>query len=340
MPDATVVAFSKRFRWVEVNKDHGGAALTKQFNVSAFPSFITINRDGREIYRFQAYMKPPQFVKELSEAMRRWGLFKEGKPWDDPNPRPSRLCDTGTIETFRTPGSGVSGGLAFLDGDLLLAQWPDRLPGASDKEEETPTATLYRLDASNGSIKSQAPIPTSIADLCVDGGRLYGVESGWTAGLPIHEIDPATGKSLRAIVTEANKTTKSYGAKGIAAWRGRLFVLDGMPGTIHEVDKMTGEIVRTLKTSEKWLAGLTTDGDLFVAGSRTAIVWISPESGEVVRKVPVNYSIRSLEAFEGAVYVMEQPVFGYDKDHHWIQVWPKPEQTVVYKLRLTDGRLP
>lgn len=334
MPDAAVVAFSRQFHWVEINKDHApGGAITKRFNVSAFPSFITINRAGQEIYRFQAYMKPPEFLKELTEALRRWRLFKSGRPWDDPNPRASKICEEGTIEMFRAPGSGVSGGLAFLGGDLLLAQWPDRLPGGSDEEKETPTATLYRLDVANGSVKARAPIPTAIADLCVDAGRLYGIESGWTAGLPIHEIDPATGKSVRAIVTEANKANKSYGAKGIAAWRGRLFVLDGMPGTIHEVDKVTGDIVRTLKTGEKWLAGLATDGDLLVAGSRTAIVWVTPETGEVVRKVAVNYAIRALEAFDGAVYVMEQPVFGYDKDHRWIQVWPKPGETVVYKLQ-------
>jgi hypothetical protein len=329
LPDATVVAFSRRLNWVEVNKDHPpGDAITKRFNVSAFPSLITINRAGQEIYRFQAYMKPPEFLKELGEALRRWQLFKSGKPWDDPNPRPAKICDEGTIESFRTPGSGVSGGLAFLDGDLMLIQWSDRLPG-----EGEPTATLYCLDSTTGAIKSRASIPTSIADLCVDNGRLYGVESGWTAGLPIHELDPATGKSVRAIVTEANKASKAYGAKGITAWRGHLFVLDGMPGTIHEVDKTTGDIVRTIKTTEKWLAGLATDGDLLVAGSRTAIVWINPESGEVVRKVPVNYSIRAIEALNGALYVMEQPVFGYDKDHKWIQVWPRPAETVIYKLQ-------
>jgi hypothetical protein len=330
LPDATVVAFSRGFHWVEVNKDHGGAEITKRFNVNAFPSFITVNRAGQEIYRFQAYMKPPQFLKELEEAVRRWTLFKAGKPWDDPNPRPANICDEGAIETFRAPGSGVSGGLAFLGGDLMLAQWSDRLPGQGDAE---PTATLYRLDPSNGAVKNRAPIPTAIADLCVNEGRLYGVESGWTAGLPIHELDPATGKSLRQIVTEANKKTKSYGAKGIAAWRGRLFVLDGMPGTIHEVDQATGNIVRTITTKEKWLAGLATDGDLLVAGSRNAILWIDPESGEVVRKIAVNYQVRAIEALAGAVYVMEQPVFGYDKDHKWIQVWPRPEQTVVYKLQ-------
>jgi hypothetical protein len=333
LPDAAVVAFSGRFHWVEVNRDRApGDAITKRFNVSAFPSFITVNHAGQEIYRFQSYMKPPEFLKELSEALRRWRLFKSGQPWDDPNPRPATICESATVESFRAPGSGVCGGLAWLDGDLLVAQWPDRLPGQESERKEQPVATLFRLDAATGEVKGRAPIPTAIADLCVNGGRLYGVESGWTAGLPIHEIDPATGKGVREIVTEANKTNKSYGAKGIAAWRGRLFVLDGMPGTINEVDEKTGDIVRTLKTGEKWLAGLTTEGDELVAGSRTAIVWVDPETGEVKRKIPVNYSIRAIEACNGALYVMEQPVFGYDKDHHWIEVWPRPGQTVVYKL--------
>jgi hypothetical protein len=75
------------------------------------------------------------------------------------------------------------------------------------------------------------------------------------------------------------------------------------------------------------------DRGLFVAGSRTAIFWIDPESGKVVRKLPVNYQIRSVEAHDGVIYVMEQPVFGYDKEHRRIQVWPRPNQTVLYKLR-------
>jgi len=64
-----------------------------------------VNRAGQEIYRFQAYMKPSGFLKELAEATRRWTLFKSGKPWDDPNPRPAQICDEGIIETFRAPGS-------------------------------------------------------------------------------------------------------------------------------------------------------------------------------------------------------------------------------------------
>ena len=334
MPDATVVALSRRFLWVEVNKDHPpGDAIAKRFNVSAYPSFITINRKQEKIYRFSAYMKPPQFVGELNEALRRWNLYRAGQEWDDPASRPETICDQGTVETVRAPGSGVSGGIAVHGGDLLLAQWPDRLPGSGSDEGREPSATLYRLDLATGAVKGKAPISTSIADVCSDGRTLFAVESGWTAGFPIHEIDVATGTNVRAIVTEENKKNKSYGAKGIACHRDRLFVLDGMPGTIHEVDKVTGGIVRTLTTGEKWLAGLAVDGDLFVAGSRTAIFWINPESGQVVRKVPVNYQIRSIEAHGGAIYIMEQPVFGYDKEHRWIQVWPRPSQTVIYKLR-------
>jgi hypothetical protein len=31
--------------------------------------------------------------------------------------------------------------------------------------------------------------------------------------------------------------------------------------------------------------------------------------------------------------MMEQPVFGYDKDHNWIQVCPKPPETAVYRVQ-------
>ena len=35
---------------------------------------------------------------------------------------------------------------------------------------------------------------------------------------------------------------------------------------------------------------------------------------------------------DGALYLMEQPVFGHDKEHKRIRVWPR--KTVIYKLTL------
>lgn len=97
-PDATVVAASKSYIWVEINKDRT-PALAKQFNVVAFPSYIVVNKELEKIHRFQAFMKPDEFVAQLQEGLTRYDLYKSGKEWDTPNPRPDTLCADAIIRT-------------------------------------------------------------------------------------------------------------------------------------------------------------------------------------------------------------------------------------------------
>lgn len=313
--DAAVVALSKKFIWVEVNRDHT-PDIPKKFNVSAYPSLITLGKNQEKVHRFSSFKKPPEFIAELTEALKRYDLYVSGKEWDTPNPRPETITGEGTLEVFPAPSKAVPAGIAMLGGDLWIGQ----------------VGTLFRLSTSTGEVLQSFPLNNSITDLCTDGRHLYGVESGWTAGKPIHQIDPATGETIRAIVTEANKQNKAYGAKGIACRDGKLYVLSGMEGVIHEVDPATGEVAAEIKSGEKWLAGLDFDGKHFVAGSRTDLFLIDPDGGGVVRRVPVNYPLRAVGAARGAYYLMEQPIFGFDTDNKQVQVWPK--ETVVYKLIL------
>jgi hypothetical protein len=300
--------------WVKVDRDVT-PDVAKRFGVSAYPTLLTVGDDMEKVHRFQGFKKPAEFKAQLEEALRRWKLYRAGEEWDKPEPRPATICDEGTVESFPAPSEEVPSGLAFLDDALWVAQQGE----------------LFRLDA-RSEVAARHVIPRTVRDLCTDGKLLYGMEYGWTAGDPIHVIDPATGKTTRRIVTAANAENRAKGAAGVA-WRdGRLWVLAGMRGVLSEVDPATGDVTRTLQAEARWLSCLAFDGTHFVAGSREALYWIDPETGKTVRKVLVNYPVRAVAFHDGAYYVMEQPVFGHDVKHQRVRIWP--ERMLVYKLTL------
>jgi hypothetical protein len=148
-------------------------------------------------------------------------------------------------------------------------------------------------------------------------------------------IDAKSGAVVRRITTEANKESKAHSTRGIAFRAGKLYVLSGLSGLIHEVDPTSGKVLREIKSQERYLGGLDFDGKHFVSGTRTHLVLADPDSGKVVRKIPVNYPLRNVATHKGAFYLLEQPIFGFDKQHKRIRVWPK--QTVIYKLTLGDA---
>jgi len=306
------VALSRKFIWVLVDRDKS-PDLVKKYNVSGYPALITINDKQQKIHRFAGFKKPKEFMAELEEALKRWQLHNDGKEWDTPAPRPETICAGAKIETFKAPATAVCAGIAFLGGDLWLGQ----------------TGKLYKIDPKNGEVKATYDLPESTMDLCTDGKVLYSVPSSWTAGSPISTIDPATGKVTGELVTAANKKNKHSGANGIEFVGGQLVVLEGMGGVLNVVDPKTGEITESIKTKETWQGGLAFDGTVYLLGSRTHVTWMSPK-GETLKKVAVNYPIRSLGVVDGVVWAMEQPIFGHDKDHKSIQLWP--QETKVYKL--------
>jgi outer membrane protein assembly factor BamB len=308
------VAFSKNFTWVTVNRDHGGADLCKRFAVSAYPSLILLGKDDEKIHRFSGFKKPKDFLAQLQDGLRRHALYKEGKEWDTPAERPETICDAATVETFPAPSEEGPSGLAFLSGHLWIVQG----------------GTLFKLDAKNGAVAAKFEISRFVRALCTDGKLLFAMEYGWTAGDPLHVIDPATGKALRQIVTEANKQNRSKGAMGIAWRKGKLYVLAGMRGLLHEIDPRTGEVTRTLKSGKTWLTGLGFNGEHFLAGSRDALHWLDGNTGAAVRSVKLNYPVRVVAPHEGAVYLMEQAIFGHDKQHKRVRVFPK--RVLVHKL--------
>ena len=287
--------------------------MPPRYGVRAYPTLLLLGDKDEQVHRFSGFRKPAEFVAGLEDALRRHRLYKAGEAWDEPESRPDAIADAGTVETFPAPSEEVPSGIVFLGDSLFVAQGD----------------ALFRMDAATAEVKARHAIPASVIDLCTDGTRLYAVEYGWTAGRPIHVIDPGSGAAVREIVTEANKANHAMGAKGVA-WRdGRLWVLEGMHGRIHAVDPATGAVEKTLQTEGRWLAGLAFDGAAFVAGTREELLWIDPADGKVLRRLPVHYPLRSVEARGGAVYLLEQPVFGHDRAHRRVRVWPK--RTLIHR---------
>lgn len=305
--------------WVEADRDRS-PDLPKTYNVSAYPTLLAINAKRERIHRFEGYKKPADLEVELEEALRRWDLFKKGEEWDAPTSRPERICGEGEVSTFRAPSEENPDGIAFAGEDLWAAQ----------------DGTLFRLDPSSGEVRKSFPIPKSVTDLCSDGRLLYAIEYAWTQGGPIHVLDPETGKALRSIRSFPEDSKRGMAAYGVA-WRdGKLWALHGPEGTIHEVDPETGATGATIRAKEKWLVGLEFDGRHFVAGTKTHLLFLDPASGEVARKVPVNYPLRSIAFRAGAYWLMEQPVLGFDRNHARVRVWPK--ETRIHRLALPKSR--
>ncbi len=311
--DAAVVAKSRDFHWVTVLRD-STPEITERFNVSVHPSLMVINKNQEKVYRFSGYKQPAPFIEELDEALRRYRLYSDGEEWDIPAPRPNSFIDAGRVETLDAPSEEVPSGITILNEDLWVSQF----------------GTLFRLDLNTMEVKDEYEVGPSVRGICTDGKVLYGMEYGWTAAKPTHVIDPRDGRVIRDIVTEENSENKFFGAHAITWRRSSLYILSSFG--ISEVDPRTGEILRNIEPEERGLTALTWNGEHFVAGSREALFFIDPDSGRTVRSIPVNYPVRVIYFHEGVYYLMEQPVFGYNKTHERIRVWP--EKTLIYKVRL------
>ncbi len=307
------MAKSTEFHWVTVNRDHT-PEIPKRLNVSAYPSLLVLGANEENVHRFQSYMKADELLAELADGTRRWELFANGEAWDAPRPRAPALTGAVSVRTFAAPAANVPAGMFSLGGALWIAHMGE----------------LHRLDAETNSSVARFELPRSALDVATDGTHIYALESGWTAGKPIHVIDPADGSTVRTITTAANATQRAHGAKGIAFHDGRLLVLEGMHGRIHELDPDTGDVRSTIQSPERWLTSLASDGEHLVTGSREALLWLDATTGEVVRRLEVAYPLRSVGVHDGAVHVMEQPVFGFDRAHRRVQVWPT--ETLVYRL--------
>ena len=318
--DPSVIELSRKFIWVKVNRDDT-PEIPPQFSVTAYPSLITLGTEREKIHRFSGYKLPSDFIPELEEALRRYSVYKAGGAWEPVATRPDAICDAGSVELIPAPSEANPSGMVVLNGDLWIMQHP----------------TLSRMNLASGRVVQtfQAPTGSLIVDLATDGTRLYMVEYGWSAGKPIYVFDPKRGEVTREIVTEANKENRSHSTRGVAFLDGSLWVLSGLSGTIHRVDPATGEVLATLNPEATRLSSLDVSRGAFISGSKDAIIYINPETGEVITRVATNYGLRSVATDGSSLYLMEQPVWDYDINNQRVRVWPK--QMMIYKLILDGG---
>jgi len=318
------VALSKKFRWVEVNRDHT-PAIPKLFSVNAYPSLIVIGAKREKIYRFQSFMPPNELIKNLQEGLRRYGLYKSGKEWDRRTPRAATICDDAAVQTFRAPSEEQPGGLAVLGGKLFVAQG----------------AKLHQVDLLTGKTEKSFDLPRPARGLCTDGRFVYAIDYGWTAGKPIYVFDPAEGKVVREIVTQANKVNRYMAASGITFIGDRLFVLSRR-SDLSELDLATGAVIKLRKLPEHcWK--LAFDGEHLISASHVSanqqhLLLIDPNTLKVVRRVPLNYGISAIACRDGAILMMEHPVRGFDTNHKPVRIYP--DQMLIHQVRLTTLRLP
>lgn len=305
---------SKKLLWVYVDRDVT-PEIPKRFTVSAYPTLIVLGAKQEKIHRFSGYREADPFKKELEKSLAKHELYRAGKEWDTPEPRPEKICDEGTIATLKAPSDEVPSGISFLGEHLWVAQ----------------SRKLYQLDPKTGGIVKQFDLPEGIQDLATDGKDLYALTFGWSAGLPIYVLDPATGQEKRSIVTASNKGKRAYSSRGIEFCDGKLYVLD-INGTINEVDAESGEIKSTLRSSDPWVFSLAYDGKNFVCGTRTHLVFLDPKTGKVAQKIAMNYPLRAVGYHDGTYYLMEQPIFDFDKDNKSIRLWPKETKIHAFKL--------
>lgn len=312
-----VVELSRRFVWVKVNRDNT-PEIPLQFNVSAYPSLLTLGREDENVYRFQGFRTEPDFISDLEKALDRYSRYADEKEWFIAEPRPEKISEVGVVTSLPAPNDQVPSGMTQVGNQWWIAQ-----------------GDLQRVDPESGEVLKTINLPGSVCDLCTDGQLIYAATFSWTAGGPIYVIDPVSGDVVREVVTESNKANRASGAKGVAWKDGDLYILEGMRGQIRRVDVESGEILETIDTGLTWLSGFDFDGEHFVIGSRENLFLIHPDDGTTVREFVVNYPIRSVAASsDGGVWVMEQPIFGFGRKHERIQVWP--QQTKVYKWALPD----
>jgi thiol-disulfide isomerase/thioredoxin len=318
--DPKVVKLSRKLIWVTINRDRT-PAIPKRFNVSAYPSLLVLGTKNENVFRFQSFQEPKEFIGNLKAALKRYELYKRGKKWMLPPERADQIVEAGKVDTLKAPSDSVPSGITEFNGSIWLAQ-----------------GALFQLDRKSGKVLNRFTLPASVADLCNDGKQIYAVTYGWTAGKPIYIIDPGNGKVIREIVTQENKKNRSHGAKGIAWHAGHLYVLSGMRGKLHKLNLDTGKIISETQLEGTWLSGLDVNNGRFVAGSRDHLIEFDSATGKLIRKTACNYPLRNVatSGSRNSFLLMEQPIFGFGPKHERFQVWP--QETKIYQLSLSSQR--
>jgi glutamine cyclotransferase len=134
-------------------------------------------------------------------------------------------------------------------------------------------------------------------DVAAHAGTAFdGVHLFQIAEARIHKIDPSNGRVLHTIPAPGGG-----GDSGLAWAEGTLWVGEYRAGKIHQVDPQTGAILRTIE-SNRFVTGVTwVDGDLWHGtwqGDESELRRINPRTGEVLEslEMPPGVGVSGLEA--------------------------------------------
>lgn len=307
------MAKSSDFHWVLVDRD-ATPEIPKRLNVSAYPALLVLGPQEENVHRWSGFLKEPEFLVELDDALRRWKLFREGEPWDAPRPRPEQPFAGRDATAIPAPSDEVPGGIVRCGDELWVAQGK----------------IVYVLDARTHELRREVTLRMVPQDLTTDGKSIYVVDAQWSQGSPIQQLDSVTGNPQRRITTAANRGKPGAGARGICWHDGKLYVLE-ISGKVHRVDPASGDVEQTFTTGCNWVFGLTFDGQRFVTVGRTAVHFLDPETLQPIEQIDSNYRLRAIGHDGDALLILEQPEFGFGRKHEQIRVWPR--KTVIWRLR-------
>jgi len=321
--------------------------IPKRLSVSAYPSMLVMGAQEENIFRWSGYAETGPFMQQMNKALARFDLYRAGQTWDTPEPRPATICNTGTSQVLQAPADDRLSGLCYAGGVLWCLH--------KDK--------LYELDPSTGNTMRSLGIGGKdlYVDLAGDADFLILLPYGWTAGQGILKYNLKKGIWETPIETQANKSSKVYGARGIAIRDGVLFVSSHLG--IQKVNAQTGEASPPVKPDLTGyrlfgLSGLDFDGpDLVGAGAiekikldaegkpvdnwygldkerprLSAILRIDPETGAVRKYEVLNYPVNTLASWNGTFWMAEQPEMGYDRKNQPVRLYPK--KMAIYRLVL------
>lgn len=328
---------ARSFNCVVIDRDFT-PELPKKFSVNAYPSMLILSPKEENIFRWSGYAETEPFMRQMRTALDRYELYRTGREWDAPNPRPPHISDQGECTLLASPVDDRLNGLCFADGVLWTLY----------------KNTLYELDPASGKTLKTHPIEGDeyFVDLASDESFLYLLPFGYTAGKAIWTFDRKAGQWGARIQTEEYKNEKTHSARGITARDGSLYV--SSHHGIQLVDPSTGKVQSTVTVQLEGYrvfghVGLDFDGDDLVSVATIekvklgadgkpvdnsygldeerprlpALLRINPADGKVRDFRILNYPVNSLAFAGGNYYLSEAPVMGYDRQNQPVRLWPK-----------------
>jgi glutamine cyclotransferase len=149
---------------------------------------------------------------------------------------------------------------------------------------------LSAVDPATGAVTRTLDMPAH-AGMAFDGKCLYQLAENL-----IHKINPQTGQVLASIPAPGNG-----GDSGLAWAEGALWVGQYRDRKIHQIDPVTGAILRTID-SNRFVTGVTwVDGDLWHGtweDDQSELRRIDPGTGEILEclEMPAGSGISGLES--------------------------------------------